>query len=370
MDALIDRSLFQIGDGITHLRSAAQSLLPLAVLDQARRYLCVRGGEHAGDMDVQLTATKSAMASLMGAQADDLAFVGSTSDAICTIYDLIDWQAGDNVVLVGDSIEFPSVTLPAERLHMRNVEVRQIEPEDWRVNTDAVGGQLNDRTRLVFVSLVSYHSGMRLDLEALAEVVRRYPDAWLAIDASQALGVIPIDATLCDFLVSTVFKWTLGPHGAAVLYWNAQRNPNPFPRQIGWHSVIDDQERPAELKPTAARFEAGNPPYLPAYLMCPGLELLNDVGMAATQAHSAKLGGHLIDALDRLGYSCVTPRQASERAGIVSWLDDRSQHTSARLAEHGVLVSGSIGRVRVGLHVYNNLADVDHLVDILGPAAR
>src|SRR5258707_3411344 len=73
---------------------------------------------------------------------------------------------------------------------------------------------MDGRTRLVGVSAVSFLSGFRWDLEALARLVHER-GALLLVDAAQALGAFPVPVAQIDFTVACTFKWLLGGHGLA-----------------------------------------------------------------------------------------------------------------------------------------------------------
>src|SRR5437762_582220 len=74
-------------------------------------------------------------------------------------------------------------------------------------------------------SHVSYLTGQRLDLARCAEIVRtRSPGgAWLAVDATHSLGVAPVDAEVCDFLVCACYKWLLATHGVGIFAYHPAR---------------------------------------------------------------------------------------------------------------------------------------------------
>ena len=124
------------------------------------------------------------------------------------------------------------MTLPATLLTRYGVEVRQVSPghnESW---TQAVSQAVNRSTRIVLFSHVSFRTGRRFDAEAIATACRDQGAQWIVLDASQSLGAVPVPATACDFVVSTGFKWQLGAHGAAILYWNRERTGDVKPRDM------------------------------------------------------------------------------------------------------------------------------------------
>src|SRR4029450_5113185 len=89
------------------------------------------------------------------------------------------------------------------------------------------------RTRLVLVSQVSFLTGQRLDLARCAELGRGR-GAWLAVDATHALGVVPVPGDVCDFVVSSCYKWLLATHGVGIFAYNAERVGELAAATIGW----------------------------------------------------------------------------------------------------------------------------------------
>jgi cysteine desulfurase / selenocysteine lyase len=366
--SLVPKREFIGGDERAYLYTAGEGLVPHTVLDATRRYYehKVQGpAGRAHHEEIEQTC-RSGLAALMDARAEEIALLGSSSEGINAVYALIDWQPGDNVVTIVNALEFPSVVLPAARLEGRGIEVRAVPHSDWIVTPDAIGNAIDARTRLVILSHVSYRTGFTHDLETVSAVVRRAnPDAIFAVDATQSLGVIPVPSHACDFLVATSCKWLLAPHGLGVFYWNRQRLPRIEPASIGWYSVVDDLQFPYDLKPSASRFELGGPNLVSIYALNEGVQLLLATGIERIAAHVRGLGGRLLDRLAELPLEIITPHDPALRAGIVAWTDADNRGTAAALAEQSILVTGSSGRIRAGMHLYNDASDVDRLADAM-----
>jgi selenocysteine lyase/cysteine desulfurase len=371
MPALVPRTHFTgagEGEAPAYLLTAGFGLAPQAALEALPRYFVDRAAGPAGlaHMSAVERTCREKLARLLDAAPDDIALLGSASEGINAVYQLIDWQPGDNIVVPVNALEFPSVVLPAARLERHKVEVRAVPHENWVITPEKLAAACDERTRLVCLSHVSYRTGYRFDLSAFRTALDRVaPDALLLVDATQSLGVVPVPAAACDFLVASTCKWLLGPHGMAVFYWNRARRPNVEPAAIGWYSVVDDLQFPYELKPNAGRFELGAPNHPGHYLLEPALDLLLQTGIERIEAHALALTTRLLEQLPAFDLDIITPDARSQRAGIVAWLDDHPRATAAALAEHGVLVTGSSGRVRVALHLYNDEEDVDTLVTAL-----
>jgi selenocysteine lyase/cysteine desulfurase len=233
----------------------------------------------------------------------------------------------------------------------------------------AIAAAVDSRTRLVFVSHVSYRTGYRLDLQRLSTLLDD-SDAVLAVDATQSLGVLPVDARACDFLVATPCKWLLGPHGIGVFYWNRGRRPDREPTRIGWFSVVDDLHFPYELKPNAERFELGGPNLLGIAALNAGLEVLTTVGVERLAAHALTLSALAHEQLDALGLPLMSPPDDERRSGIIAWEDPEYVKTAAGLNDEGIVVTGSSGRIRAGFHLYNDASDVERLAAAMQRRAR
>lgn len=349
------------------LFTAAEGLVPRDVVAATERYYAAKVDAVNGRKAHAVVAAevRERLARLHGADPGDIGLLGNASQGIAAIYALIDWQPGDNVVLVTPDIEFPSVGLPAlKRVRDGVLEVRVVDHDGWVIEPEQVLAAVDERTRLVFASHVSYRTGLRLDIASIGAALAGGP-ALFAVDATQSLGAIDVPATACDFIVSTSGKWMLGPYGVGPLYWNRARQPDVEPADIGWFSVVDDLAYPYELKPDAGRFEVGSLDWPAIYALNEGLKIIEEVGVERIERHIVGLAGQLLDQLREFDIEVITPEDPELRAGIVSWLDPDPPATAAKLAERGVFVTGSSGRIRAAFHLYNDESDVERLVGAL-----
>jgi selenocysteine lyase/cysteine desulfurase len=267
--------------------------------------------------------------------------------------------------------EFPSVLHVWQSLRSRGVEVRAVGREAV-VAPAEIGAAVDARTRVIAASHVSYLTGARHDLRRLRALADRV-GARLVVDVSHALGVVPVDATLCDVVVSCCYKWILGVHGVGVFYVNRRRWPELAPPWVGWHSAereADWRQRTGyRLRPGGERFEAGNPAFLPACILDNALRTLDALDPAAVESYVLALGGVLRDGLVKLGLPVLTPEAGEDRAGNIVFASDRDMEIERALREAGVLVWAGDGRVRLSVHVYCEELDVERALSVLGGLA-
>jgi selenocysteine lyase/cysteine desulfurase len=105
------------------------------------------------------------------------------------------------------------------------------------------------------------------------------------------------------------------------------------------------------MRDDGARFEAGNPPFLPVYVLESALRVLGDLDIRAVEAHVLALGGTLRAGLMKLGLPVLTPEPPEERAGSIVFASDRCLEVEQALREVGVLVWAGDGGPRCRLTV-------------------
>ncbi len=367
MPGLIPKMAFIGIDHVAHLATGGEAPVLRANLAAATQFLLDKGDGMPGRERFFVTAnrTREALARRLGGRPEDVAFLGSASEGLYVASEAIDWRPGDNVV-VGQS-EFPSVLLAWQRLRPRGVEVRAVGREAV-VAPDEIAAAVDSRTRAIAVSHVGYLTGARHDLGRLRTLADR-SGARLIVDASHALGVVPVAGMLCDVVVACCYKWVLAVHGVGVFYANSRRWPDLAAPWVGWHSTHreDDWRRRTDyrLREDGSRFEAGNPPFLPVYVLDSALRVLDELDPRAVETHVLALGGTLRDGLVKLGLPVLTPEAPEERAGNIVFSTDRCMEVERALRENGVLVWAGDGRIRLSVHAYNDEADVARALAVL-----
>ena len=371
MPGLIPKTAFIGIDHVAHLATGGEAPVLRANLEAATRFLLDKGDGMPGRERFFITAdrARTALAARLGGRPEDVAFLGSASEGLHVASEGIDWQPGDNVVV--SQSEFPSVLLAWQRLRPRGVEVRQVGREAV-VAPGEIAAAVDGRTRVIAASHVGYLTGARHDLRRLRVLADR-AGARLVIDASHALGVVPVDGALCDVVVACCYKWLLAVHGVSVFYVNSRRWPELGAPWVGWHSTHRDEDwrrrTDYRMRDDGSRFEAGNPPFLPVYVLESALRTLDGLDVRAVEAHVLALGGTLRAGLVKLGLPVLTPEPLEERAGNIVFASDRCLEVEQALRELGVLVWAGDGRVRLSVHAYNDEADVARALGALADLA-
>ena len=192
----------------------------------------------------------------------------------------------------------------------------------------------------------------------------------MLVDAYQTLGSLPVDvrALDCDFLVGGVLKYLLGSAGLGFLYCRRELVEGIEPTATGWFADRDIFEMDIHdysPAPTARRFEAGTPPIPPIYAAIAGIELMQEIGIAETEAHVRELNAILHDGLEELGARAVTPRAPEQSGALVCVQSNDVNALVAALAGEGIVTSSRDDNLRISAHCYNTAEDVHALLGVL-----
>ena len=122
--------------------------------DRGRRAIYARGER-----------CRQRMGQLWGVPDERIAFTPSAAEGMAWLARGLDWQPGDNVVTT--NLEFPSVAYNWRNVREQGVELRLVPHRDWLVREEDLLAAVDERTRVLAVSQVSFYTGQNLDVEQL-----------------------------------------------------------------------------------------------------------------------------------------------------------------------------------------------------------
>ena len=230
--------------------------------------------------------------------------------------------------------------------------------------------QVDDRTRLISVSLVSSVNGWRHDLRALADIAHAH-GALLHTDAIQALGMFPVDvrASDVDFLCSGTYKWLLAGFGVAPFYIKRSLWDRVSVDRFGIFQIASQtSDFHFELRNNARRYDYATLPFAEIHQLGAGLAYLDRVGIARIEQHTMALTSRLRDGLQQQGYVLFTPPE--NRSSIVSFYTRRpADDVRAVFDAAQVDVTVRQDYVRASIALFNTVADVDRLLAVTAKLA-
>jgi selenocysteine lyase/cysteine desulfurase len=367
------RHRFPVFEQRVYINSCSQGALSDSVRAAYDRYLA-DWDEHGAPWEYwveQLEAVRGSISRLVNADEDEIAVTTSVSAGVSALASGLRFGDGRDKVVVSD-FEFPTIGQIWHAQERLGVRVEHVPAEaGGTIPLERFEAAIDEQTALVAVTNVCFRNGSRLDVGAVTRLAHER-GALVLVDAYQTVGSLPVDvrAIGCDFLVAGVLKYLLGSAGLGFLYCRRELVQGIEPTATGWFADRDIFEMDIHdysPAPTARRFEAGTPPIPPIYAGIAGIELMQEIGIAETEAHVRELNAILHDGLEELGAKAVTPRVREQSGALVCVASKDVNALVAGLAAEGIVTSSRDDNLRISAHCYNTAEDV---ATVLGALAR
>ena len=364
------RHRFPIFERLVYVNSCSQGALSDAVRNAYVQYL--RDWDDKGapwDYWVERAeAARTAFAGLVGATPDEVAVTTSLSAGLSAVASGLRYARRSKLVLT--DLEFPTVGQVWHAQRSRGARVVHVAPEgDGTIPLERFDAAIDEDTLLVSITHVSYRTGAMIDVEPVVRLAHER-GALVLLDAYQSVGSLPVDvrALGVDFLAAGALKYLLGSAGLGFLYCRRELVERLWPTATGWFADEDVFAMDAwdySPSPTARRFESGTPPIPPIYAGIAGIELMQEIGIAETREHVLELNRRLIEGLDDLKATMVTPRRPKRRGALVCVKARDVDALVAALRREGIVTSSRDGNLRISAHAYNSPDDIDAVLAAL-----
>jgi selenocysteine lyase/cysteine desulfurase len=360
----------------TYLNSCSQGALSRRVRDAVEGWLA-GWDENGAEWDFWVErneAFRSTIAALLHAGADDVAVTTSVSQGVSALVSALPLDRGRNRIVISE-YEFPTVGQIAHAQELRGAQVVHVQPEDdGSIPAERFAEAIDERTALVCCTTLSYRSGHRHDVAAIAEAAHAAGAIVLA-DSYQACGAVELDVRSlgADVVTGGTVKYLLGTAGLGFMWVRPEVRKALVPTQTGWFADEDIFAMSiADYSPheSARRFDSGTPPVPALYAGVAGVGLVAEAGVPVVESHVGGLVGRLLDGLDAMGATVVTPRELARRGPLVCVRSTDVDALVASLAAERIIVSSREDKLRVALHLYNLDEDVDTLLDALARHRR
>ena len=385
------------GEPLSYLDSASSAQKPAAVIDAVadaytNHYANVHRGiyELSADADARFEGARRRLAAFIGAPSErELVFVRNATEALNLIaysWGRANVGAGDLVVSTG--MEHHANLVPWQQLaaatgaKLEHVAIT----DDGRLDLDDLDRLLARRPRLVTLTHVSNALGT---INPVADVAGRARDAGaiVVLDAAQSVPHMPVDVAALgvDFAALSGHKM-LGPSGIGALWGRRELLEAMPPFLTGGSMITRVTLHSAEWNEVPWKFEAGTPAIAEAMGLGAAVDYLERIGMANVRAHERILFEAAWRSLGEIGgVRRLGPDSADEHAGVISFVvDGIHPHDLAEILDRRAVAIRAghhcaqpvmqrydlPATARVSFSVYNDLDDVERLIDGIHEAQR
>lgn len=365
------RADFPSLEGRTYLNTAAEGIPPRVVSEALVQYTRDKqlGMDGRTAHETWWQTARTAVGQLYGLTADEIGICSCSSEAFNLAALALQLGPTDDVVI--NDLDFPAGATPWLQSAGKG-RVRVWKARGGALRIEDLIPLLTPRTRLVSTSLVSFYNGFRVPLNAVVHAVRKHSSAMLALDVTQALGRVTMDLSEVDLIISSTHKWLLASHGGGLVGVPQRRAAEWTVPAGGWFNLQDafgtDRFERVESKPGAASFCVGMPNYPAVYAIAAAAGYLRACTVTAIEAHADPLVRACFDGLKSLPLELLTPDEPGAVAGIIAFRHPKAEQIYQYLHQHDVYVMCHAGRLRVALHGYNTMEDVERFLKLLHEA--
>jgi selenocysteine lyase/cysteine desulfurase len=329
----------------TYLNTASYGLPPRTAWEALQDALADwRGGrtswEHWGTPGEEARAS---FARIVGVPAEQVSIGPNVSSFVGVVAASIP----DGSHVLAPDVEFTSVLFPFLVQSRRGVTVRVVPPGE-------IAGEIGPDVDVVAFSAVQMATGEVADLDAIAAAAGEH-GTLTVVDATQAVGWLPFDASRFDVVVAHAYKWLMSPRGTTFAAFRREALERTAPLAAGWYAAEKPLETyygpPLRLAEDARRFDTS-----PAWYMwvatAPALRAVEEIGVDAIHAHDVVLANRFREGLG------LEPEGSAIVMSDIPGGAEKLEHAGIRAAVRG-------GRLRTSWHVYNTEADVERTLDVL-----
>ncbi|SFN89670.1 Selenocysteine lyase/Cysteine desulfurase [Actinomadura madurae] len=369
---------------VAHLNNAGAALPPRPVIDAVAGHFAQEstiGAYEAADQNqAAIDRFYGAVARLLGARPDEIAYVENATRAWDLAFYSIPFADGDRILTT--TSEYSSNAIAYQQVAAATGARVEVVPDesDGTLSLDALEAELaKGNVRLVSLNHVPTHNGLVNPAVEVGRLCREHGVLYL-LDACQSVGQLTVDVTEigCDMLSATGRKFLRGPRGTGFLYVRRDILRTLVPPFLDLQAATWKAPDGFEMRDDAQRFETWERYVAGQIGLGVAADYAADLGMPQIQERVLNLAAGLRERLAaRPGVTVLD--KGARPSGIVTFTVDGHDPAAIQAAAkargvnvnvtnpntHGYDPNAAQAAVRASVHYYNTEGELEQLLSAL-----
>ncbi len=212
-------------------------------------------------------------------------------------------------------------------------------------------------------SLVQYTNGIAIDLDFIKQLKARYPDMLIIGDGTQFCGTkaFDFDNSGIDILGCSGYKWLLGGYGNGFFLFKKGILEYTSPISYKKSAIASDYN--SSYTSLQARYECGHLDTLNYGSLQHSLKFLSNIGLPTIEKNIQEVANYAKEEFVKLNLLEIDVAQRKNHSSIFNLKGD--QKLFEKLKNQNIITSLRGQGIRISLHFYNTLKDVERLLEVL-----
>lgn len=349
---------FDIDHNVTYLNTPGNGLLPRSVKEWRANFERTFYDSGSMQRDRQgdfMDLVKDQVAKFFDSPVENTFLTPNFSFAFTSLINQL--PADFSYLLLED--EYPSLAYPltARRLQCLSVSVNS------KIEDEILQAVERHRPDVFVLSLVQYISGLKIDLNFLKQLKSQYPSLIILADGTQFLGTAAFSFrnSGIDALAASGYKWLLSGFGNGFLLLS---------EELRDRLEADLSDIPAPVAPMwkgkttlNTLFEPGHQDNIAHGTLRESLRFLHSIGLDNIEQHLRLVSEQAYTMLADRGLLLPYIRERQTRSPLINIQVDTSIYP--RLLEQGIMCYPRGNGIRIGIHLYNTISDIEKLVELI-----
>ncbi|WP_340065525.1 aminotransferase class V-fold PLP-dependent enzyme [Ascidiimonas aurantiaca] len=222
-----------------------------------------------------------------------------------------------------------------------------------------------EKPDVLALSLVQYINGIKVNLDFLKNLKKKFPELLIVADGTQYCGTEPFhfEDSGIDVLGASGYKWLLAGYGNGFMFFRKGVLPLLYSHTYAMRSANTGySEEQAHL---INHFEPGHQDTLSFGSLQFSLRFLDRLGKETIQDHVDTLSALVFEKLSQKGFlEAFVVNRKEKHSSIFNIKGDQALYN--KLRSHNILTSMRGSGIRISFHMYNTEKDIKKLLKVLG----